>query len=276
MTLRPAEADTGIRFLRTDVAGAEPIPARYDCVSDTTLCTTIGGAGVKVATIEHLMAAFAGCGVDNALVELDGPEVPVMDGSSAPFVFLIECANLVEQAAAKRWIRILKPIEIGGEEKSASLVPADGFSVEFTIDFDNEVVARQTYFLDVQEGAFKAELARARTFGFAGEVDKLRALGLARGGSLDNVVVVDNNRILNEGGLRYGDEFVRHKILDSIGDLYLAGASIIGHFQGDCSGHAMNNALLHAMFADETAWCYSEDGPDMFAVEPVYASAATA
>lgn len=276
MTLRPAEADTGIRFLRTDADDAEPIPARYDFVSDTTLCTTIGGAGVKVATIEHLMAAFAGCGVDNALVELDGPEVPVMDGSSAPFVFLIECANLVEQDAAKRWIRVLKPVKIGGEGKSAALAPADGFSVDFTIDFDNEVIARQSYFLDVQEGAFKSELARARTFGFVGEVDKLRALGLARGGSLDNVVVVDNNTILNEEGLRYGDEFVRHKILDSIGDLYLAGAPIIGHFKGECSGHAMNNALLHALFADETAWCHSEDGPEIYDAEPVYASAATA
>ncbi len=276
MTLRPADPGTGVRFLRTDVPGSDPIPARFDTVSDTTLCTTIGQDGCKVATIEHLMAAFAGCGVDNVLVELDGPEVPVMDGSSAPFVFLIECADLVEQDAAKRWIKVLKPVKVGGTDKSASLVPSEGFSVSFSIDFDNEVVAKQSYFLDMQDGVFKAEVARARTFGFISEVDKLRQLGLARGGSLDNVVIVDNNKILNEDGLRYGNEFVRHKILDSIGDLYLSGAPIIGHFTGERSGHAMNNALLCALFEDETAWCYSEHGPDQFAGEPAMATAATA
>ncbi len=277
MTLNPAGPGTGIRFLRTDIAGALPVHARYDTVSETTLSTTVRGSdGTKVATIEHLMAAFAGCGVDNALVEIDGPEVPIMDGSSSPFVFLIECASLVEQNAPRQWIRILKNVAVEDKGRCASLAPDAGFSIRFDIRFDNSLIASQSYFGDLQDGAFKADLCRARTFGFASEVDKLRALGLARGGSLDNAVVVDDDRVLNEGGLRYEDEFVRHKVLDSIGDLYLAGGPIQGHFSGDRSGHSLNNRLLRELFDDEAAWCYTTEPPAPVAAGKVWADGVAA
>jgi UDP-3-O-[3-hydroxymyristoyl] N-acetylglucosamine deacetylase len=277
MTLHPAPADTGIRFLRTDLPGSTPVLARYDQVSDTMLCTTIeGDDGAKVATIEHLMAALAGCGVDNALVELDGPEVPVMDGSSAPFVFLIECASLVEQDAPRRWIRVLKPVSIRDGERTVSLTPGNGFSVSFEIDFAGTLVSKQSYFADLRDGTFKTDLCRARTFGFASDADKLRSLGLALGGSLDNAVVVDNDQVLNEEGLRYDDEFVRHKVLDSIGDLYLAGGPIQGHFTGERSGHSLNNQLLKTLFDDEASWCYTTEPPEAVELGATWGSAAAA
>lgn len=260
MTLHPADVDTGIVFRRVDIAGAGTlIPARWDRVVDTTMCTTLGnGEGVTVGTVEHLMAALAGCCIDNVIVEVNGPEVPVMDGSAAPFVFLVECAGVVEQAALRRAIRILKPISVGNGDGTCSLGPVrgDGFSLDFEIDFDSPVVSRQSISLGLHDGTFKKELSRARTFGFLHEVEELWASGLARGGSLENAVVVSGDTILNEEGLRYEDEFVRHKVLDALGDLYLAGAPLIGHFQGVCSGHAANNRLLKALFDDQAAWAY--------------------
>src|SRR5574338_67906 len=241
MTLCPAAPDTGILFRRTDAAacGVE-IAARWDNVVDTHLNPTIGNAdGVKVGTIEHLMAALSGCAVDNAIVEIDGPEIPIMDGSAAPFVFLIECAGTVEQDRPRRAIEIVKPGSVRDDRRMAVLTPGSGFSVSVEIDFDSALVARQKLEVKLVNGAFRSEVARARTFGFDHEVEQLRAMGLARGGSLDNAVVVSGDRILNADGLRYDDEFVRHKVLDSIGDLYLAGAVIIGHFHGIRCGHSL-------------------------------------
>lgn len=259
MTLIPAAAGSGIVFRRVDLPGAPEIPARFDMVEDTRMCTMIGdGNGVRIGTIEHLMAAFAGLGVDNAVVELDGPEIPVMDGSSAPFVFLIECAGLEEQAAPRRVIRVLEAVEIVEGDKRVGLSPADGFSVAFEIDFESAVVARQEIAYDLVDGVFKREFARARTFGFAEQVEQLRSIGLIRGGSLDNAVVVEGDKILNEGGLRYDDEFVRHKVLDSIGDLYLAGP-IVGAFVGVKSGHDLNNKLLRKLLATPSAWRYESE-----------------
>ncbi len=256
MTLFPADADTGIVFKRTDIAGhGAEIPARWDHVVDTRMCTTLGNKdGVTIGTVEHLMAALSGCGIDNARIELNGPEVPIMDGSAQPFVFLVDCAGVVEQDAPRRVIRILKPVSL--DDGSARLTPGTHLSLDFEIDFDNDMVSKQSLSIGVVNGSFAKELARARTFGFLHEVEALRNAGLAKGGSLDNAIVVSGDSVLNEGGLRYDDEFVRHKVLDAIGDLYLSGAPIIGNFQGVCSGHAANNALLHALFADPDAWEY--------------------
>jgi UDP-3-O-[3-hydroxymyristoyl] N-acetylglucosamine deacetylase len=256
MTLFPADANSGIVFKRIDIAGrGAEIPARWDHVVDTRMCTTLGNDdGVTIGTVEHLMAALAGCGVDNARIELNGPEVPIMDGSSQPFVFLVDYAGVVDQDTPRRVIRVLKSISV--DDGAARLSPGSHLSLDFEIDFDNELVSKQTLSVGVVNGSFAKELARARTFGFLHEVEALRAAGLAKGGSLDNAVVVSGDSVLNEGGLRYDDEFVRHKVLDAIGDLYLSGAPIIGNFQGVCSGHATNNALLHALFADPDAWEY--------------------
>jgi len=254
MTLHPAAAATGIVFRRSDRGGAE-IVASWRNVIDSTLCTTIGTPdGLKIATIEHLMAAFAGLEIDNAVVELDGPEVPVMDGSAAPFVFLIECAGIAEQIAPRRGIKILKPVSVGAAGSSAALVPADGFRLSFAIDFASSAIRRQELTYDGDGESFKHELSRARTFGFLDDVERMRQAGLARGGSLDNAVVISGDRVLNQEGLRYDDEFVRHKMLDALGDLYLAGGSIMGHFHGMRSGHALNRQLLAALFADPAAW----------------------
>ncbi len=256
MTLHPAGIDTGIQFKRTDISGGGvTIPAKWDHVVDTRMCTTIGnGDGVTIATVEHLMAALAGCGIDNALIELNGPEVPIMDGSAQPFVFLVECAGVVEQDASRRVIRVLKTVSVG--DGKAQLSPGSHLSLDLDIDFDNGAVFQQSISIGIVNGSFAKELAPARTFGFLNEVEKLWAAGLAKGGSLDNAVVISGDEILNEGGLRYDDEFVRHKVLDTVGDLYLAGAPIIGSFQGVCSGHATNNELLRALFADDEAWKY--------------------
>ncbi len=256
MTLRPAAVGTGIVFRRTD-AGAE-IEASWANTIEAPLCTVLSnGEGIGISTVEHLMAALAGAEIDNAIVELDGPEVPVMDGSAAQFLFLIECAGMVEQDAARRAVKVLKPVGIIEEGASAALVPDHGFSMSFEIDYDNPLIRRQDISVAFDRGTFKTELSRARTFGLLDEVDRLRAAGFARGGSLDNAVVVSGDHVLNTGGLRWPDEFVRHKLLDAFGDLYLAGGPIIGHFSGVRSGHAQTRRLLATLFADTEAWCWT-------------------
>ena len=264
MTLHPAEPDTGIIFRRTDIQDKfNEIPARFDFVSETRMCTTLSNAdGASVMTIEHLMAALAGCAIDNLLIDIDGPEVPVMDGSAAPFVFLIECAGVTEQNAPRSFIQILEPVTIRNGDSAVTLEPAEGFSIEFGIDFDNPIIGRQEFSLDLSAPAFKSEISRARTFGFLHEVEALREAGLAKGGSLDNAVVMNGDTVMNEGGLRYVNEFVRHKMLDSIGDLYLAGGPIQGCFRGEKSGHALNNQLLRALFANPDAWTRVNMTPD--------------
>ena len=263
MKLTPAPVNSGIVFKRTDVAPAvAEIPALYNTVSDLMMCTTVENeAHIKVATVEHLMAALSGCGIDNVIVELDGPEVPVMDGSSAPFVFLIECADVIDQEAPRRYIKVLKEVEVNEGAAKANLSPADNISIAFEIDFENPRIGKQNCSFSLRNGTFKNELSRARTFGFLSEFEQLKKLGLAKGGSLDNAIVLSGPDILNEEGLRYDDEFVRHKALDAIGDLYLAGAPIIGEFYGFRSGHALNNKLLHAFLSDKDAWCYTTEAP---------------
>ncbi len=272
MTLHPADADSGIVFRRSDInGGGVEIKASFDNVRDTRLCTTIGDEnGVLISTIEHLMAALAGAGVDNALVDVVGGEVPIMDGSAAPFMFLIDCAGLVEQDAPKRVVRVVKPVVVSDEGKSASLFPSNEFSIDFEIDFDSSAIQRQSMRVDMIDGVFKNELSRARTFGFMHEVEALRAAGFAKGGSLDNAVVVSGDEILNEDGLRFDDEFVRHKILDAVGDLYLAGGTIAGHFSGVCTGHSLNNKLLRALFADASNYEWI-NASDLAASTPVKA-----
>jgi len=239
------------------------IPATWEHAIETPLCTTLvdrgrGADGPMIATIEHLMSALLGCGIDNAEVELDGPEVPVMDGSAAPFVFLIECAGTVQQDAPRRVIEILKEVSVFEPDRSASFSPGSGMSVDFEIDFDNPVVARQSWSMQVTESAYKRDIARARTFGFLHEVDHMRAMGLARGGSLDNAIVISGDQILNSGGLRYEDEFVRHKVLDLIGDIFLAGAPVIGLTRGIRAGHSLTLRLLQSLFVDRDAWSWRE------------------
>ncbi len=260
MTLHPADAGAGISFHRTDVAADEAdIPASWRNVVDNRLATTLGNkAGTRISTVEHLMAALAGCGIDNAVIDIDGPEVPVMDGSAAPFIFLIECAGVVEQAAPRRAIRIDRPISVGDEKRSISARPDEIFNISFEIDFEHAAVPRQALTMRLVNGTFKTEIARARTFGFADEVDALRKAGLALGGSLDNAVVISDGKVLNSDGLRYSDEFVRHKILDCVGDLYLAGGPIIGRIDALRSGHRLNHRLLNELFADDEAWSWVE------------------
>ena len=256
MSLHPAAPDTGILFRRSDIEGETAlIPGRYNLVSDTRLCTTLTNeAGVSVSTVEHLMAALAGCGVDNAIVEINGPELPIMDGSSEPFVFLIDCAGVVAQDAARKAIRILKPVGIAEGASSARIEPWAGSSINIELDFETKVIGRQSLFVDMLANGFREDLSRARTFGFLHEVEALQAAGLARGGSMENAVVISGDTVLNEGGLRFENECVRHKALDCVGDLYLAGAVLIGHFHGVRPGHGINNKLLRALLADETAW----------------------
>ncbi len=258
MILSPAAPDTGVVFRRTDLPGQPLVRAKYDQVTDLRMCTTVAaGEGVSIGTVEHLLAALSGMGVDNVLVDIDGPEVPVMDGSSAPFVFLIECADLIDQVAPRKYLKVLKPVHVRDGAAAASLLPGEGFSIDFEIEFANKMIGRQTAEFQLEPGRFKADIARARTFGFVQEVEQLRAMGLARGGSLENAVVLGHDRILNDDGLRYDDEFVRHKILDALGDLYLAGGPIIGHYHGVRSGHALNNKLLKALFADQSAYAWT-------------------
>lgn len=255
LTLRPAAAGTGIVFRRTDLG--RDIPALFDRVVDTRLCTAIGDGDATVSTIEHVMAALAGSGIDDAVVELDGPEVPIMDGSAAPFLFLIDCAGIATTAAPRAAIEVLRPVrveEAGGA--FAELLPGrePAFDIDLEIDFPNTAIGRQALTMRVSPLAFREGLADARTFTLAEDVARLRAAGLAQGGSLANAVVVDGPMVLNPGGLRRPDEFVRHKMLDVVGDLALAGAPIRGRFRGARSGHALNNRVLRALFADSAAW----------------------
>ena len=256
LTLRPAPVDTGIVFCRVDLDEIVQIPASPENVGDTRLSTTLVKGDVRISTVEHLLSAMAGLGIDNAYVDLSAAEVPIMDGSAGPFVFLIQSAGIEEQNAAKRFIRIKKPVQVTNGDKVARFVPFDGFKVGFTIEFDHPVFKSDTQHseIDFSTTSFVKEVSRARTFGFMHEIEQLRERKLALGGSLDNAVVLDDYRVLNEDGLRYRDEFVKHKILDAIGDLYLLGHSLIGAFDGFKSGHALNNELLRTLIADETAW----------------------
>ena len=256
LTLRPAAANTGIVFRRIDLDTPVEIEARAANVGDTSLSTTLEKGDVRVSTVEHLLSAFAGLGVDNAYVDVSAPEVPIMDGSAAPFVFLIQSAGIVEQNVAKRFVRILRPIEVNDGDKKAALTPFNGFKMSFGIEFDHPafIDRPKTAVIDFSSTSFVREVSRARTFGFLNEIEMLRENNLALGGSLDNAVVVDDYRVMNEDGLRYEDEFVKHKILDAVGDLYLLGHSLIGAFHGFKSGHALNNQLLHALLADQSAW----------------------
>lgn len=249
MTLRPAPANSGIVFRRIDLDTPVDIPASALNVTDTTLGTTLEHGEAKVATVEHLLSAMAGLGVDNAFVDLTAPEVPIMDGSAAPFVFLLQSAGMEEQSAPKRFIRIRKPVEVKDGDKWARLTPHNGFRVNFEIDFEHPVLRkhRQSASLDFSTTSFLKEISRARTFGFLSDVETLRSRRLALGGSLDNAIVMDEYRVINEDGLRFRDEFVRHKILDAVGDLYLLGSCLIGEFSGFKSGHHLNNALLRAL-----------------------------
>jgi UDP-3-O-[3-hydroxymyristoyl] N-acetylglucosamine deacetylase len=262
MAFHPAEPGTGILFRRGDRGGAM-LRAHWRSVRESVLCTTIDdGDGLTVATVEHVMAALSGLEIDNVVIELDGPEVPAMDGSAAPFVFLLECAGMVEQDAPRRAIEILKPVRVGDGRRSAALLPGDGFSVSFAIDFAANAIRRQSIRLALDPDTFKREVAPARTFGFLEDVNALRAAGLARGGSMANAIVIGDGQVLNSEGLRFTNEFVRHKALDAIGDLYLAGAPIIGEFSGVRSGHALNRQLLEALFADRNAWTMTDLGSD--------------
>jgi len=254
--VRPGATRTGIVFVRTDVRDRDNrVEARGENVTKTQLGTVItNGADVSVSTIEHLMAAFAALGVDNAVVELDGPEVPIMDGSALPFVQIIDRAGLRRQEAHRCWIEILDTVEVVDGDKRASLSPSDRYEMAFEISFDTPTIGRQRVDLEITEASFRKELADCRTFGFLSDVEALRAMGLARGGSLENCVVIDGDRVLNDEGLRRPDEFVRHKALDAIGDLYVLGAPILGRFEGVLAGHGLNNALVRALLAKPSAW----------------------
>ena len=256
MQLSPAPVDTGIVFRRTDLSPIRDIPARADQVDETDLSTSLGRGEFQVTTVEHLLSALCGLGIDNALIEIDSPEVPIMDGSAGPFVYLLQTAGVQEQPAAKRFIRVTHEITVNDGDKVATLRPYEGFRVTFAIDFDHPVFKEQIGHaaLDISSEAFVREISRARTFGFVHEFEYMRSRGLARGGSVDNAIVVDDYRILNEGGLRYDDEFVKHKMLDAIGDLYLAGHQLLAEYEGVKSGHALNNQLVRALFEQPECW----------------------
>ncbi len=256
MTLRPAAVNTGIIFRRTDLDPVVEVPAFAIHVGDTSLNTTLEKEGVRVSTVEHLMSAFAGLGIDNAYVDLSNPEVPIMDGSAGPFVFLIQSAGIEQQTAAKRFIRILERVEVRLEDKWARIEPYDGFRVSFKIDFNHPVFKSRMSFasVDFSTTSYLKEIARARTFGFMRDIEMLRERNLVLGGSMDNAVVLDDYRILNDDGLRYEDEFVKHKVLDAIGDLYLLGHGLIGAFSGYKSGHELNNLLLRDLLDRPSAW----------------------
>lgn len=256
LTLRPAPVNSGIRFRRVDLQEAVEILARPENVGDTKLSTTLCQDGVRISTVEHLLSAMAGLGIDNAYIDLSADEVPIMDGSSGPFVFLIQSAGIVEQSAAKRFIRIKKTIKVEDGDKWVKFEPFDGFKVSFEIDFDHPLFTAEKQVCEVNFSttSFVKEVSRARTFGFQKDIEYLRQNNLALGGSQENAIVLDDYRVLNEDGLRYDNEFVKHKILDSIGDLYLLGHSLIGAFSGYKSGHELNNRLLLALLEDEAAW----------------------
>jgi len=256
LVLHPAAEDTGITFVRSDL-GVE-IPAKAEFVTDTRLCTTIGHESAQISTIEHLLSAFAGLGVDNARIEVSGPEVPIMDGSSAPFVFLIQCAGIREQAKAKKVLRVLKRVEVEEGDKRCALYPAGGFKISYLLDYDHPLLRKRKVAIDFAHQAYTREISRARTFGFLHEVEALQKAGLALGGSLENAIVLDTHRVVNEGGLRYEDECVRHKILDTLGDLSLSGYPIVGAFEGELTGHDMNHKLVTTMLADPSSYRIEE------------------
>lgn len=256
LTLRPAPVNSGIVFRRVDCDPVIEIPAKAEYVGDTAFCTTLIKDGVRIGTVEHLLSAMAGLGIDNAIIEVSAPEVPIMDGSAGPFVFLIQSAGIKEQSVNKRFIKINKAIEVRDGDKFARIEPYDGFKVTFTIDFDHPVIRNggQDSTLEFTSMSYIKMVSRARTFGFLSDFEWLRAKNLASGASLDNAIVLDEYRVLNEDGLRFDDEFVRHKILDAVGDLYLMGHGVIGAFHGIKSGHTLNNKLIRALLADQTAW----------------------
>ena len=256
VAVRPAQIDAGIVFLRTDVHDRDNrVPVKPEAVCQTQLGTVINNADdVRVSTIEHLMAALAALSIDNCIIELDGPEVPIMDGSSEPFGQILDRAGRRRQEAARKYIEILEPITVTEGDKFACLTPSDRFEVAFEIAFGSKAIGRQRVDLTVDEESFRAELSDCRTFGFVRDVEALRAIGLARGGSMENAVVIDGDRVLNPEGLRRPDEFVRHKALDAVGDLYVLGAPIIGRFEGVLAGHGLNNAVVRALLAQPRAW----------------------
>ena len=256
LTLSPAPVDTGIVFRRTDLNPVAEIPARADLVGETTLSTCLIRNDARVSTIEHLLSAMAGLGVDNAYVDVTAPEIPIMDGSAAPFVFLLQSAGLVEQHAPKKFIRVKREVTVTDGDKSAKFLQLEGFKISFGIDFDHPVFKHRaaTTEIDFSTTSFVREISRARTFGFVEEIEYLRSKGLARGGSMDNAIVIDDYKVLNNDGLRYEDEFVKHKVLDAIGDLYLLGYSLIGEYQAFKSGHALNNQALRTLISQKEAW----------------------
>ena len=256
MTLRPAEPDTGIVFRRVDLPGSPEVRAFAKNVGETMLGTTLVMGEAKVSTVEHLLSAIAGLGIDNAIVEVSAAEVPIMDGSAGPFVFLLQSAGIAEQAVPKRFVRVLKPVEVRDGDKWARFDPYDGFKVNFEIEFNHPIFKKhsQKASMDFSTTTYLKEVSRARTFGFMRDLETMRAHNLALGGNLDNAIVLDESRVLNEDGLRSEDEFVKHKILDAIGDLYLLGHSLIGEFSGFKSGHGLNNRLLRTLLADQASW----------------------
>jgi UDP-3-O-[3-hydroxymyristoyl] N-acetylglucosamine deacetylase len=282
LVLHPADANAGISFVRTGPDGRERLTeANWSKVTMTELCTVVGCSDASVSTIEHLLAAFSGLAIDNVLVEIDGPEVPIMDGSAAAFVEAIDQVGSCELAAPRRYLKILKPVRVESGRAFAELRPADrGFTLDVEIDFAGGLIGRQQMIFELDPAAFRRDIARARTFGFLRDVERLWKAGFALGASLDNTVALDDERVLNPGGLRFGDEFVRHKTLDAVGDLALAGAPIIGAYRSYCGGHKMNVAVLQALFADPTAYRFVEAPvarrsaarADIgFAVSPAYA-----
>lgn len=259
LVLKPAPENSGIVFQRVDLPESTPFRVEPSQVNDTRLSSTLVHNGVRVGTIEHLMSSFAGLGLDNVIVEVDAPEMPIMDGSAAPFIYLLQTAGIVDQTAPKRFVRVLKTIEVGEGDKWVKLEPHEGYKVALTIDFQHPAFRKSSRLIEIDFARqnYISEISRARTFGFIHEVEYLRANGLARGGTMDNAVVIDEYRVLNPGGLRFEDEFVRHKVLDAIGDLYILGHPLIASFSGYKSGHAMNNKLLRALLADDEAWEYA-------------------
>ncbi len=259
MTLHPADAGAGIRFRRNGTLRRTEVAATWHNAIETPLNTTLKGeADIKIGTVEHLLSALSGCAIDNVVIELNGPEVPAMDGSSAPFVFLIECAGTVTQDAPRRALEIRRDVTVSDSRRSLTAMPGRGLSIDFEIDFDSPAVARQAWSFQVTQATYKREVSRARTFGFLEEVDKLREMGLALGGSLDNAIVINGGQVLNDGGLRYDNEFVRHKVLDLIGDLTLIGGPVIGKFRCTRTGHSMTLRMLRTLFADDSAWRWRE------------------
>lgn len=257
LTIKPAPINSGIKLVRTDLEPAVVIPALAELVRETTMCTAlVNDQGIRISTIEHLFSALAGLGIDNAIIEVNAPEIPIMDGSASPFVFLLQSAGIEEQSAAKKFIRINKTIRIEDGDKWAELKPFNGFRVDFAIDFVHPEIARsqQHMMMDFSTSAFVKDISRARTFGFMTDIEYLRANNLALGGSMENAVVLDEFKVLNPDGLRYEDEFVKHKILDALGDLYVSGHAIIGEFKAYKTGHALNNQLVRAMLAQQDAW----------------------